>query len=124
MSGQQHHAARVGDIVTAVPVGQKRRQTMKVTRQDGPFLHGLLVSKKSPGDFRGGATMYAYQAAVVERSEPAVATPARRGCQVQGRHCEECGAPVEFGEDDGGYSPCCGEHIAWGPGCDGLHAES
>ena len=49
----------INDTVVGVPLGQKRKQTMVVTRIDGEFLVGLLVSRKHPGDFRGGAVMWA-----------------------------------------------------------------
>lgn len=47
----------VGDTVTGKPLGQTRRQTMVVSRVDGDYLHGYLVSRKYPGNYRGAATM-------------------------------------------------------------------
>lgn len=50
---------QVGDIITAAPVGQTRKQTIQVTNiseLDGTyFVRGLLCSKKHPGDYRGTA---------------------------------------------------------------------
>lgn len=50
---------RPGTVITAAPIGQKRRQAIEITHteQDGSalFVYGLLVSKKWPGDYRGTA---------------------------------------------------------------------
>lgn len=50
----------VGDIVVAVPVGGKRRQTVAITRidEESDMAHGFLVSKKHPGDYRGAVSVW------------------------------------------------------------------
>ena len=59
MSTQTTAGIAVGDIVTAVPVGQRRTQTFKVTHVDADFAVGLLLSKKYPGDYRGQVVAWA-----------------------------------------------------------------
>lgn len=42
-----------GDVVRAMPVGQKRRQLIEVTRVEDGLVFGRLVSRKWPGNYRG-----------------------------------------------------------------------
>lgn len=50
----------VGEIITAVPVGQSRRQRIEVTHvisAEYGLVGGLLLSLKYPGDYRGRAVV-------------------------------------------------------------------
>ena len=46
-------APLVGDTVTGLRFGGKRRQTVRVELVEETVVAGYLVSRKHPGDFRG-----------------------------------------------------------------------
>lgn len=44
---------KIGEVVRAAPVGQTRRQLIEVTRVEDGLVFGQLLSRKSPGNYRG-----------------------------------------------------------------------
>jgi len=64
-----------GVTATGIPAGQTRRQTFVVTAVHDGIVVGLLVSRKHPGDYRGGVVAYTEDVTVTDTDCPATGTP-------------------------------------------------
>lgn len=77
---------KIGEVVRAVPVGQTHRQLIEVTRVEDGLVFGQLLSRKSPGNYRGRAVAWAdsCEAAAMKTVSPCC------GAEVLEYDCPRC----------------------------------
>lgn len=97
----------IGDIITAVPIGQTRRQRIEVTHvisaEDG-LIGGLLLSAKYPGDYRGRAVVDITRQEVTRMNPDAPEpTAQQRANALRSLEVRYVGTPA-WNNDDAGYA--------------------